>query len=215
MNLSDKFSEILMVGVIAGLLGGRLLYIIEEPNSFASYLEWFAFWKEGFSIMGSILGILFIGPLYLKRYGISILPFSDLVSIYIPLLQGIARIGCFFAGCCCGISTTVPWAIIYTDSNTIAPLYSYLHPTQLYSATVFFLIFILMYFILQKILLKPGQLFTAYLMLTSTERFIVDFWRADRIFSFDFLAYSFTQLIALIIFTGALIGFIFISWKKS
>jgi len=153
MNLSGKFSEILMVGIIAGFFGGRLLYIIEEPNSFTSYLELFAFWEEGFSILGSILGILLIESWYLKKCDIPILPFSDLVSVYIPLLQTIARIGCFFTGCCCGITTTVPWAVIYTDPNTIAPLYSYLHPTQLYSAAVFFFIFILMYFILQKILL--------------------------------------------------------------
>jgi len=211
MNLSGKFSEILMVSTIAGFFGGRLLYILEEPNTFASYLEWFAFWKEGFSILGSILGILLIGPLYLKKYGIPILPFSDLVSVYIPLLQAIARIGCFFAGCCYGITATVPWAIIYTDSNTIAPLHSYLHPTQLYSAAAFLFIFIFMYFILQKILLKPGQLITAYLMLVGTERFVLDFWRADQTFPLGFLRPSFTQLIALIIFIGALIGFIFVS----
>ncbi len=215
MNLAGKFSEILMVGVIAGLFGGRLLYIIEKSDTFASYLEWFALWKEGFSILGSILGILLIVPWYLKRCRIPILPFSDLVSVYIPLLQAIARIGCFFAGCCWGITTTVPWAVIYTDSNTIAPLHTYLHPTQLYSTAVFLFIFILMYFILQKILLKPGQLVTTYLMLASTERFIVDFWRADRIFPFDFLTFSFTQLIALIIFIGALIGFVFVSYRKN
>jgi len=90
-----------------------------------------------------------------------------------------------------------------------------LHPTQLYGTAVFLFIFILIYFILQKILLKPGQLVTTYLMLSSTERFIIDFWRADRIFPFDFLALSFTQLIALIIFTGALIEFVFVSWRKS
>jgi len=204
-----------MVGIMAGFLGGRLLYIIEKPNTFTSYLELFAFWKEGFSILGSILGILFVESWYLKKCGIPILPFFDLVSIYIPLLQTIARIGCFFTGCCCGTTTTVLWAVIYTDPNTIAPLYSYLHPTQLYSAAVFLFIFILIYFILQKILLKPGQLITTYLMLSSTERFIIDFWRADRIFPFDFLALSFTQLIALIIFTSALIGFVFVSWRKS
>jgi len=215
MNLPGKFSGILVVGILAGLFGGRLLYIIEEPSTFTSYFEWFAFWKEGFSILGSILGILLIVPWYLKKCGIPILPFSDLVSVYIPLLQAIARIGCFFAGCCCGITTTVPWAIIYTNSNTIAPLYSYLHPTQLYSSAAFFFIFVLIYFVLQKILPKSGQLITAYLMLTSTERFVVDFWRADRAFPFDFLTFSFTQLIALIVFMGALTGFIFVTWRKN
>ncbi|HEB41597.1 MAG TPA: prolipoprotein diacylglyceryl transferase [Candidatus Dependentiae bacterium] len=214
MKLAGKFSEILLVGVIAAVIGGRLLYIIEEPHAFDSYLEWFAFWKEGFSVLGSIVGILFVLPWYLKRLGIPIFPFADFVSIYIPLLQAIARLGCFFAGCCYGISTTVPWAVIYTNPNTIAPLHCYVHPTQLYSATLLFFIFIIMYFVLQKILHKSGQLVTTYLMLASTERFIVDFWRADNLFPFDFLPFSFAQLIALVIFASALIGFIYASWRQ-
>jgi len=214
LKLRGKFSEILFVGGLAIFAGGRLLYIIEEPHAFDNYLEWFAFWKEGFSLLGSILGTLIIVPWYLKKFGIPILPFADFVSIYIPLLQAVARLGCFFAGCCYGIAATVFWAVRYIDPNTIAPLNCYLHPTQLYSAGLLFCIFILLYFVLQKLLIKPGQLLTTYLMLASSERFTVDFWRADKTIPFDLLPFSFAQFISLGIFSGAFIGFVYASWRK-
>ncbi len=213
LNLAGKFSEILIVGALAAFFGGRILYILEDPtwNDYASLL---AFWKEGFSILGSIIGVILIVPWYLKKLAIPIIPFADFVSIYVPLLQAIARFGCFFAGCCYGIPTTVPWAIIYTNSHCIAPLHCYLHPTQLYSASLLFFIFILMYFLFQKIATKPGQLATIYLMLVSAERFTVDFWRADSIMITNFLPLSFAQWVACFIFICACIGFIYASCRR-
>ncbi|MGB8367053.1 MAG: prolipoprotein diacylglyceryl transferase [Candidatus Babeliales bacterium] len=214
LKLTNKFSDILFVGIIAALFGGRFLYILEEPSAFENYIEWFAFWKEGFSLLGSILGIIVIMPWYLKKLHIPVIPFADLISIYAPLLQSIARLGCFFAGCCYGLPTTLYWATIYTDANTVAPLYCYLHPTQLYSAGLLFLIFIFMYFIFQKIANKSGQLVTIYLMLASTERFIVDFWRADRTIMVNFSPLSFMQWVAFFIFIGAFSGFLYASHQQ-
>ncbi|MDZ4153364.1 prolipoprotein diacylglyceryl transferase family protein, partial [Methylicorpusculum sp.] len=49
-----------------------------------------------------------------------------------------------------------------------------------------FCIFLLFYFVLQKRIAKAGQLLAAYLLCTGAERFLVDFWRADReYFTFD------------------------------
>lgn len=195
LKLQNKFIEILMVGIISGLVGGRLLSIIVEPETFNGLLEMIAFWQGGFSVLGSVLGVLAVVPWYLKKINVPILPFFDLAAIHAALLQSIARLGCFFAGCCYGITTHLPWATTYTDPQTIAPLHVPLHPTQLYSSATLFVIFLLMYFVIQNRFKKPGQLLTIYLMLASTERFIIDFWRADRVLIGN--TFSFTQLIAL------------------
>ena len=158
-------------------------------------------------------------PWYLKKINVSIIPFFDLVAIFAPLLQSISRIGCFFAGCCYGIPTTSPWGISYSDTNTVAPLHLTLHPTQLYSSLALLGIFLFMYFILQHTLKKTGQLFAAYLILASTERFIIDLWRADRVLVTNILVpLSFTQVIAMgiFIFAVTIFGIInYISLKKS
>jgi phosphatidylglycerol:prolipoprotein diacylglycerol transferase len=77
------------------------------------------------------------------------------------------------AGCCYGCQSTVCWAVPHEQV--------FVHPTQLYSSIILFIVFIMM--LLARPLLKnPGQLVMLYLILESGERFIVDFWRGDREF---------------------------------
>jgi phosphatidylglycerol:prolipoprotein diacylglycerol transferase len=132
---------------------------------------------------------------------IPLLPFLDLIATYAPLLQSIARLGCFFAGCCFGCVTQVPWATLYTDSASLAPTGMMLHPAQLYSAFGLLLVFIIMYFVARKKCTIPGQQGALYLMLASGERFLTDFWRGDRetvnALTQYGIALSFHQLLAL------------------
>jgi len=201
------FSNIMLIGVIAALLGGKLLYMLECPSDL-SLSSLFFFWQPGLSLFGSILGILCVIPWYLKYEKIPIIPFLDRVVVYIPLLQAVARIGCFFAGCCYGTPTISPWGVFYTDLQSMAPLYCFLHPVQLYSAFLLLLLFGFMYGILQKRCILPGSLTFIYFILMSIERFIIDFWRGDRIIIWNFLGLSSSQCIALIIFSGSVVSFL-------
>lgn len=216
LDLENNFISIMLVGTIAAIIGGRLLFFFYQPEFFESPLNIISFWEPGFSILGSIIAVLFTVPLYLKYLQIPIVPFFDLIAIYAPLLQSISRIGCFFAGCCYGIPTTKPWGIVYTDTGSAAPLYMCVHPTQIYSAIFLLLIFAGMYFGFQHIFKKSGQLTCLYLILTSTERFIADFWRGDRNITPDsFYALSGYQLIAAGIALGATSILTWLSLRKS
>jgi phosphatidylglycerol:prolipoprotein diacylglycerol transferase len=186
-----------MVGIFAGVIGGRLLVVISEPFLYPYWYDWFALWQGGFSILGTIIGVMISLPIYLKKINVPILPFSDLVAIYAPLCQSIARLGCFIAGCCHGIATNSIFAIVYTNPQTLAPYNIAIHPTQLYSSALLFGIFIFMYFIGQRICQKTGELFTMYLSLACLERFFIDFLRDDRIMITNY--FSFHQIVALCI----------------
>ncbi len=212
LDLANKFTGILLVGIIASLIGGRLLCLLGNREHIEHIGDILAFWHGGISVPGSVLGVLITLPLYLKKIGVPIIPFLDLAAIYAPLLLSISRLGCFFAGCCYGSVTTFPWSVIYTDPASDAPLNICLHPTQLYSSITLLFIFVAMYFVLQHLLRKPGQLMTVYLMLTSAERFAVDFFRGDRIDTFVY-AISLHQIIALSIFVPTCITFLWISLK--
>ncbi len=186
-----------MMSILAGCIGGRLLEVISEPLLYPHWYDWFALWQGGFSVLGSIIGIIITLPFYLKKIHVPIIPLFDLVAIYAPLCQSIARLGCFTAGCCYGVATHGICAVIYTNPHTLAAHGIPIHPTQLYSSALLFGIFLFMYFIAQKICTKNGQLFTTYLILAALERFVVDFWRADRIMISNMM--SFHQLVALCI----------------
>lgn len=203
LHLEHLYINIIMVSVIAGCIGGRLLEVISEPLLYPSWYDWFALWQGGFSILGSIIGVITIMPFYLKTINVPIIPLFDLVSIYAPLCQSIARLGCFTAGCCYGITTNSIFAVVYSNPHTLAAYGIAIHPTQLYSSAILLAIFIFMYCVGQRILKKPGELFSMYLALASLERFFVDFWRADRIMINNYV--SFHQIVALCIILAIII----------
>lgn len=201
----DEYYKILALSIIVGLLGGRLLFVASQWDSFESWWDIGAFWQGGFSLLGSICALVIFIPLYCKKYKIPTIQFLDLIAIYAPLLQAISRLGCFFAGCCFGVSI----------KNTFLPVSLQCfktHPTQLYSAITLFFIFLGMHFFFNKFLQRPGQLFCIYLLLISAERFIIDFWRADREFVLQITIFSLAQLIALALMSISVCGLLYSSF---
>lgn len=202
--------QALQLIMLSGYLGGRIVFLLSEAQTFADYDLLFKFWEPGFSILGSIIGIIITISLYMSIKKISVLSFIDRIAIYAPLVQGFGRIGCFFAGCCYGISTNGWWGVMYKHPEHAAPLNVLIHPTQLYSAITLFIIFLLLYFIVQHHSKKNGLIVMTYLLLVSLERFLIDFVRSDRVFSNNpyFIALSIHQWIALGLCIGAIISII-------
>ena len=137
----DQAITLLMGSIIVGIIGARLLYFMIEPVAITSWYDLIAFWEGGGSELGSIIAISIFCCIYLWNNEIKILPLLDLAGIYAPLMQGCARIGCFCAGCCYGIRMTLPWAITYTHPESMAPLCVPLHPVQLYTSALFYILF--------------------------------------------------------------------------
>ncbi len=198
--------DIVTVGIITGVIGGRILYVLEYWQTLPSLLAIFFIWDGGFSILGTLIALLIVIPRYLKKRGIPVYPFLDRVGVYAPLTQAIARLGCFIAGCCYGITTNSCLAVTYTSPASLAPLHVPLHPTQLYSSFLLFSIFLFLYYVGQKKFTKPGQLFSCYLLLVSLQRFLVDMLRADRTLIQNVMSLS--QVCALGLFVIGLILFI-------
>ncbi len=199
----EQFHMVLTYAILVGVAGGRILYLFSSWDLIEHPIEIFELWRGGFSILGSILGIMLVMPWYLHRHHIPILPFFDLAALHAPIIQSIARIGCFLAGCCYGMPTNLPWAVVFSDPHSPATCSVPLHPTQLYNSLFSFGNFLLLYFVLQYYFKKPGQLLGAYFVLASFDRFFIDFWRADRIY-FDApwaAAFSMHQWIAIGLFT--------------
>lgn len=213
LHLQNKLIDILLVCIFASIIGGRILYVLSEPEADSSLVGFLSIWDGGLSLLGGITATAIALPLFFIYNNLPVLACLDIIAIHAPLFQAIGRIGCFLAGCCYGASTHHPWGFIYTDPQSMAPLHVALHPTQLYSAIGLLSIFFLLYCIVQKVTKKPGQLTALYLMLISMERFLIDFWRADRMFSLASDTLSTNQLFALAIFVQASILLVYTSIK--
>ena len=175
----EQLERLLTFLIVTAIVGARILFLWEANEPLFSW-EALEMWSGGLSIQGAILACVLFGPIYLWYQKISVIHFMDRTFLYIPLMQSIGRIGCFFAGCCCGQITNLPWHIIYTHPESLAPLHVPLHPTQLYSSALLFILFCFLYTKKDILYRYQGALLSCYLAGVGLERFIVDFLRDGR-----------------------------------
>jgi prolipoprotein diacylglyceryl transferase len=101
-------------GFPAGLIGGRIYFLITTPSQIPPHW-WgpFAIWKGGLGIWGGILcGVL--GGLYIVRKRLThgdVLRFMDAAAPGLLVAQAIGRIGNYFNQELFGKPSTLPWAL--------------------------------------------------------------------------------------------------------
>lgn len=161
--------------VLFGLLGARIFYItLNLPFFMANPLEMIMIQKGGLSWIGGLIAGSAVGLTLVKRKNLSGKSILDFCSPYLALGQAIGRIGCFLNGCCYG--KEVSWGIYFPVHQ------ARLHPTQLTESLGLFVIF----FILKKQHSKSkisGSVFLLYLILAAILRFVVEFFRADQLWT--------------------------------
>jgi len=205
--LEKHLLSLVNITIIAGIIGGRLLYVLSEPNQFTSWLDIFAIWDGGFSVLGSILCALIALSVSMKMLKLPILLALDVFGIYAPLVQAFGRVGCFFAGCCHGTPAHHFLSVTYTNTSSAAPLCVALHPTQLYNTAALFLIFMGLHWYAQSKNRHHGEIILLSLFGLSLVRFATDFWRGDRglLWETAFGNFSLYQLLCLGFMIPALI----------
>jgi phosphatidylglycerol:prolipoprotein diacylglycerol transferase len=133
--------------------------------------------RAGGDFFGGLILALLVAAFYMRRKHLPALTTADVFAPGLALGHGIGRLGCFAAGCCYGVRTTLPWAVVFTspDGNG-APLGVPLHPTQLYESFAEALIFGVLWWRIRRPH-QPGQIISMYLVLYGTVRFLVEFVR--------------------------------------
>lgn len=210
---SDKIMSLCFWAIGGALLGAKALLVIRTlPQYTADPSQLFSksLLESAGDFYGGFLGALAAVAIFFWRNPeLRVWQVSDLCAPAIALGQGIGRIGCFMAGDDYGRETTVPWAVQFTDreARTIggAPLYTPLHPVQLYESFFCFALFaFLVWFARRKRF--EGQVILAYALVYAAGRFVIEYFRgdADRGFLFGD-ALSTSQFIAVLIAVTAAI----------
>jgi phosphatidylglycerol---prolipoprotein diacylglyceryl transferase len=209
------YSGMILYALIGAFIGGRLFVIITEWDLFKDDLfQLFLPWVGGFGILGDILGVISALIVFFYVHHLPMLPLFDLLALYFPLLEAIARIGCFLAGCCHGIPVSGLWcSVTYTDPFSLAPLGIPLHPTQLYLSVVFFIGFLIIRYALWPSYSRyAGAIAALYLVMEGSFRFLIEYWRGDTVASHYY--FSQAQLFALPFIIGGAVMFGFICKKR-
>jgi len=175
----QKMLDLAFYLLLASIVGSRLLYVL---ISYSDYLvrPWaiFKLWEGGLVFYGGFVLALMVGIWYLDRHRLPLWKTADIWAAPLALGHAVGRLGCFAAGCCYGKPTRVPWAVTFTDPQSLAILGVPLHPVQLYEAFANLLLFIFL------CLYRPyrrfeGQIFWLYVLVYSVIRFVLEFFRGD------------------------------------
>jgi len=180
---ADTVTNLGIYCALAAIAGAKLMmflvdfrYYSENPAKIFS----FETLQAGGVFYGGLLAALGVSWWYMRKTRLPALETADVFAPAIALGHGIGRIGCFTAGCCWGIECRRPWGVTFT--NPVAhdlvgvPLETPLHPTQLYEAFAEFCIFGILYWRFQRPHRK-GAIISLYLMLYSSARFVIEFFR--------------------------------------
>jgi phosphatidylglycerol:prolipoprotein diacylglycerol transferase len=209
----ENVADLFFYTVLATLLGSRILFGLINFDVYRQRpLDLFKLWKGGLVFYGGFILAVIVALWYMRRHRLPIWKLADLISPLIALGLSFGRIGCFFAGCCYGKETSLPWGIVFKNPESLARLNVPLHPTQLYDAANGLAIFFLLTW-WEKRKTFDGQIFLLFLFFYSIIRFFIEIFRGDpRGFLFrDLLSTS--QAISILLAISSLFMLFYIKKK--
>jgi phosphatidylglycerol:prolipoprotein diacylglycerol transferase len=186
-------SDLLFWVIVAGLLGARAAYVIENWEQYSDNLgSILAFREGGVVFYGGFLGAILSLVVYSRIKHLRLLSLLDLTTTGLPVAHALGRIGCFLNGCCYGSRTDGPLGVCY-------PRYSFpwsmqvdaqaitrydlktlpLHAVQLYEAAANLAIFAIIVIVYRRAR-RPGMTAGIYALLYAVARLGLEHFRGDR-----------------------------------
>ncbi len=166
-----------------GMIGAKLPFVLADWPGFLSGTAWF---HDGKTIVSGLLGGYFGAMVTEWALGIQGLS-CDFLAAPLAAGIGIGRLGCFQAGCCYGIPTSLPWGVNFGDGLLR-------HPTQLYESA-FHLLAAAVLFQLQRRQMFRGQLIRVYFVAYFVFRFVTEFLRPEPRINFGLTGYQMATLL--------------------
>jgi phosphatidylglycerol:prolipoprotein diacylglycerol transferase len=173
----ETILDLSIIGVIAGLIGSRLFYVIFYDWDYYRHhiLQIFDLRNQGLVFYGSFI----VGGLVILCYvGFKRLNFWKLADVLAPGLAvgyAVGRLGCFLNGCCFGKPTALPWGVVFPTLDPVPR-----HPTQIYEFLLNLGFFALLYLWFPKRKFD-GQVFLFYVLGYAFLRFMIEFLRENLV----------------------------------
>lgn len=185
---SELASSFVFAAALGGLVGARLLFIVEEWNNFLAAPLNYILTGAGFTWYGGLLGGTVAVSWVARKNKIPWLIGADIAAPALAIAYGVGRIGCHVAGDGdWGAVTDVPWGVAYTNAiiGWVDPLTGIpyppgvrVHPTPIYEFIEALVVFAALWSLRAKGY-APGTIAWLYMILAGLARFLVEFWRIN------------------------------------
>jgi phosphatidylglycerol:prolipoprotein diacylglycerol transferase len=195
-----------LIGVPAGIVGARALFVIENRELFSDdLLDIFRINEGGISLYGALIFGVGAALIYGFWKKLPVLRGLDAAAFGIILGQAIGRIGCVVAGDIYAESSSLPFSVEYTHVNSLSFAREPMHFVTAYEVVGDLLILLLLLGLWKfKVFKRDGPLFFTYAFLYSVMRFGISFVRLDKEVA-DGLRMA--QLLALGVIAASIVAF--------
>jgi phosphatidylglycerol:prolipoprotein diacylglycerol transferase len=174
----DRVVDVIFYTSLISIAGSRLLYVAQNPENFKTLWDVVNIRTGGLVFYGALVTGLPVAGGLMLRYNLPFYKLMDVFATTFPIAHAITRLGCFAAGCCYGVPTDRPWAVIFSDPRSVAPLQVALHPTQLYEVGTNLIIAAAVWWQYGRKKFD-GQAMLLYLMLYAATRSVNEMFRGD------------------------------------
>jgi phosphatidylglycerol---prolipoprotein diacylglyceryl transferase len=178
--------------IIFGLLGGRLYYVVQQPDLWNNYvlhpINIIAFWQGGMAFFGAIIVGFATLAICAWRYGYNPWLALDGGVLFAVVGQPIGRIGNVINGDILGAPSTLPWATAYSNPHAIlqngfslcTPAHCIAYqPAAVYEALGTICIGIVLLLLVRRNV-RPGVLAITYVALYAVSQLILFQFRASE-----------------------------------
>lgn len=183
-----ELQQIMMVGLISGLVGARLWHVVTDWQLYQhDLLAVLHVWRGGLSIIGAVVTAMFGSALfcywrYKKAGKTKLLLFLDLCIFGVPIAQAIGRLGNLVNQELYGLPTELPWKLFISPEARLTGYkqFEYFHPLFAYEAIATLLFGIGVWWHRRTFVIGDGKLAAIYVAYYSLVRFLLDFLRIDK-----------------------------------
>ena len=199
-KLLETLTTFMVIGTVIGARLGHCLFY--EPGYYLSHpVEILKIWEGGLASHGAAIGILVALYLFSRKAKKPWIWILDRIAIVIALAGFCIRMGNLMNSEIYGVETSLPWGFIFERNHETVPR----HPTQIYEALSYLLIFGILYLVYRKktTALKQGHLFGLFLILLFGTRFIIEVIKEPQVDFENSMTLNLGQLLSIpFIITG-------------
>ncbi|MFA8301065.1 MAG: prolipoprotein diacylglyceryl transferase [Hyphomicrobiales bacterium] len=176
----DQLTTYMVLSTVIGARLGHVLFY--QPAYYLKHpLEIFATWEGGMASHGAAIGILVGLYLFSRKRKKPYIWILDRIVIVVALAGMFIRLGNLMNSEIFGDVTNLPWGFYFRRIPYAANIPH--HPTQLYEAISYLIIFFILHRIYYKTdgKFKPGTIFGWFLILLFGVRFLIEFVKEPQV----------------------------------
>lgn len=208
----NKFTDVIITGLIFGIIGARLYYVIFYPGDYykENPLKILSISEGGIAIYGGIIGGMISGVIMCLIKRVNIFSALDLSSLGFLIGQSIGRWGNFVNQEAFGSETSLPWGM-----SSQATYNKAVHPCFLYESLWCLSGFILLHIYSKNKSRYNGEVFLLYIMWYSLGRIFIEGLRTDSLY-IPIINLKVSQVLSIVLFFSSFFYYIgFKVLKKS